>query len=88
MNYANFVLLLVDSNASQNDVVRLQRDRWAPKHRGGATPYCHHLCYHQHPVHLERGTQKGSKMSENVEDVVGGWRENLVEVTATFYHSH
>jgi hypothetical protein len=27
-------------------------------------------------------------MSENVEDVVGGWRENLVEVTATFYHSH
>ena len=87
MNYANFALLLVDSNVSQNDVVQLQRDRCAPKHPGGATPYCHHLCYHQHPVHLERRTQKGSKMRENVEDVVGGWREKLVEVTVTFYHS-
>jgi hypothetical protein len=46
-----------------------------------------HLCYHEHPVYIERDKQKGSIIRENVEEVVGIVGEKLVEVTATFYYS-
>ena len=87
MSYANFVLLLADSYVFRSDVGPPQTYRCAQRYRGKATPYCHHLCYHQHPVYIERGTQQGSKIRENVEEVVGIVGEKLVEVTATFYHS-
>ena len=84
MNCVNFEQPLADSGGARTDVVLPQTDYYVARYLVEATPCSLRHCYRHHP---ERGTPKGLKIRDNVEEAVVSVGEKLVAVASTFYHS-
>ena len=84
MNCVNFERPLAYSGGARTGVVLPQIDHYVARYQIEAPPYYLRHCYRHHP---ERGTKKGSKIRDNVEEVIVNVGEKLVAVASTFYHS-
>ena len=84
MNCVNFEQPLADSGGAQTGVVLHQIDHYVARYQIEATPCYLRHCYRHH---AERGTKKGSKIRDNVEEVSVNVGEKLVAVASTFYQN-
>jgi hypothetical protein len=84
MNCVNFEQLLANSGGARTGVVLPQTDHYVARYPIETTSCYLRHCYRHHP---ERDTKKGSKIRDNVEEVIVNVGEKVVVVASTFYHS-